>query len=164
MSFAQDASATLKRIFYQEHVYQPEMYTVSLDPRNIQYVYDTVTSKLEKTIGLDDFLSVSTEVLGANLRDPFRSDRLIVSVSSLNKIWIDTLLKRFASDSNGAAAYYRKAAMQNFVQKPSEFQAPIATAIHGHKILVQSVGFGETYEDGREASDRIREMFERTRA
>ncbi len=160
MSIAQNASSTLKRIFYQEHVYQPEMFTVSLDPRNIQYVYDTVTSKIQKTIGLDDFLTVSTEVLGANLRDPYRSDQLIVSVSSLNRIWIDTLLKRFASDENGAAAYYRKAAMQNFVQRPSEFQPPLATAIHGHKILVQSVGFGATYENGREASERIRETYE----
>lgn len=159
-SFAQDASLTLKRIFYQEQVYQPEMFAVSLDPLNVQYVYDAVLSKIGKSIGFDDFLSVSTEVLGANLRDPYRSDSLVVSVSSLNKIWIDTMLKRFASDQNGAAAYYRKAAMQNFVQRPSEFQAPLATAIHGHKILVNSVGFGETYQDGREASERIRKMFE----
>jgi len=158
-SFAESASSTLKRIFYQERVYQPELYTVVLDPRNIQYVYNIVTEQIRKTIGFDDFLSVSTEVLGANLRDPYRSDRLIVSVSSFNKIWIDTLLKRFASDSNGAAAYYKKAAMQNFVQNPAEFQAPIHAGIHGHKILVQSVGFGETYEDGREASERIRKMF-----
>lgn len=157
----QEISSTLKRIFYQEHVYQPEMYTVVLDPINIQFIYDTVTSQIQKSIGMDDFLAVSTEVLAANLRDPYRSNDLRTSLSSFNKIWIDMFLKRFASDQNGAAAYYRKAAQQNFVQRPSEFQAPIATAIHGHKILVQSVGFGDTYENGREASDRIRQLYEK---
>ena len=160
-SFFESVSAELKRIFYQEKVYQPEMFAIALDPRNVSYIYNTVTSRIQKSIGFDDFLSVSVEVLGANLRDPYRANDLSASVSALNRAWIDTMMKRFASDTNGAAAYYHKAAMQNFVQNPSEFQAPIATAIHGHKILVQSVGFGETYENGREASEKIRHPFER---
>jgi hypothetical protein len=160
-SFFESVSAELKRIFYQENVYQPELFTVALDPRNIAHIYNVVTTRIQKSIGFDDFLSVSTEVMGANLRNPYRADDLAASVSALNRVWIDLMLKRFASDANGAAAYYRKAAMQNFVQNPSEFQAPVATAIHGHKILVQSVGFGETYENGREASDKIRLQFER---
>lgn len=160
-TFFDSVSTELKRIFYQEKVYQPEMFAIALDPRNIAHIYNTVTSHIQKTIGFDDFLSVSVEVLGANLRDPYRANDLAASVSALNRAWIDLMMKRFASDANGAAAYYRKASMQNFVQNPAEFRAPIATAIHGHKILVQSVGFGETYENGREASERIRLQFER---
>jgi hypothetical protein len=159
MSFEEAVSAQLKRVFFQESVYQPELYQASLDPRNIKYIYDMVVSRIGKSIGFDDFLGVSTEVLGGYLRDPYRPNTLLEAVSSLNQVWIDMFLKRFASEQNGAAAYYRKAAMQNFVQNPSEFQAPIASSIHGHRILVQSVGFGSTYENGAAESERIRTMY-----
>lgn len=155
-AFEQSVSAELKRVFFQESVYQPELYQVALDPQNVRYIYDTVVQKLGRTIGFDDFLSVSTETLGANLRDPFRPDSLVASLSNLNRTWIDLLLKRFASERNGAAAYYQKAVMQNFVQNPAEFQAPIASSIHGHKILIQPIGFGSDYQSGLEESERIR--------
>lgn len=154
MSFEEAVSAQLKRIFFQESVYQPELYQVTLDPRNIKYIYDTVVRRIGRTIGFDDFLGISTEVLGAYLRDPFRSDSLFTSLSSINQAWIDLLLKRFASEQNGAASYYRKAVMQNFVQNPAEFQAPIASSIHGHKMLVHSIGFGSTRENGSAESER----------
>lgn len=156
MSFEEAVSAQLKRVFYQESVYQPELYQASLDPRNIRYIHDTVVARIQRSIGFDDFLGVSTEVLGAYLRDPYRPNSLMESVSSLNQLWMDMFLKRFASEENGSAAYYRKAAMQNFVQNPAEFEAPIASSIRGHKMLVQSVGFGSTYEQSARVAESER--------
>ncbi len=156
MSFEEAVSAQLKRVFFQESVYQPELYQVSLDPRNIKFIHDTVVGRIKRTIGFDDFLGVSTEVLGGYLRDPFRPDTLMESVAALNQLWVDMFIKRFASENNGAAAYYRKAAMQNFVQNPSEFEAPIASSIRGHKMLVQSVGFGASYQEQERAAESER--------
>jgi hypothetical protein len=156
MSFEEAVSAQLKRVFFQESVYQPELYQVSLDPRNIKFIHDTVVGQIKRTIGFDDFLGISTEVLGAYLRDPFRPDTLMESVSALNQVWVDMFVKRFASEENGAAAYYRKAAMQNFVQNPAEFDAPIASSIRGHKMLVQPVGFGTSYQEQSRAAENER--------
>jgi hypothetical protein len=43
--------------------------------------------------------------------------------------------------------------MQNFVQNPAEFQAPIASSIRGHKILVQPAGFGNTYKENERVAE-----------
>lgn len=135
MSFEQLVSTHLKRLFYQEAMYQPELFQVVTDPINVKYIYDHVVERIQKTIGFDDFIAISTETLAASLREPYRSDSLLSALSLVNNAWIETFAKRFASDQNGAASYYRKAVAQNFVQNPAEFQAPVHSSIHGDKLI-----------------------------